>query len=366
MGARGPRVDVSGWGVVALAGVAATVAAGTVPDVIKGWLGDSRVFLTLLCLVSAGGFAGINRLQQRRRGVGIVVTLRRDGWREPWSHQWPVAANDHARRHHDSCFVVQREVRSPDSSQATDGRRVQQQAQARREELDVAWELINARLMEAAVFDPAVPVSLYVNAALPDAYELGTKLKFNVQRSLRALGVPVLQQRVELSASDFHPALRVGAWLKEPLTPAESTRAERLVRCRSESFDAAGATGKAGRAVALVVHLAHNPAMVAEALQAAQTGCSDASGTFATCRSALIIDGGQANLPETTEDFELTVRLVYSAWGAWLADNPEYALLQKRLFIAAPVTVALALGWLFGHTVRAVPHPYVGVDEGSH
>jgi hypothetical protein len=346
---------------VAVTGVAATVAAGTVPDVIKGWWGDSRVFLTLLCLLSAVVFAGINWLQQRRRGVGIVVTLRRDGWREPWTRQWPVAANDHARRQHDSCFVVQREVRAPDISE-TDGFGW---AQARRNELDVAWELVNARLMEAAVFDPAAPVSLYVNAALPDAYELGTKLKFNVQSSLRALATPVLQQRAEVSGSDFHPALRVSAQLKEPLTTPEGARAETLVSCRSESLGDGGST-EAGRAVALVVHLAHNPAMVIEALQAARSGCADVTGATARCQAALVIDGGQANLPEGTEDFELVVRYVYSAWGAWLRENPAYASSEKRLFIAAPVTIALALGWLFGHTVKAVPHPYVGVPEGSH
>ncbi|MGP4109714.1 hypothetical protein ACTWP5_02200 [Streptomyces sp. 4N509B] len=352
---------MSGWGAVAVTGVAATVAAGTVPDVIKGWGGDSRVFLTVLCVASAALFAGISWLQQRRRGVGIVVTLRREGWREPWTHQWAVAANDHARRHHDSCFVVQREIRAPDTAQATAD---PDWARTRRNELDVAWELVNARLMEAATFDPAAPVSLYVNATLPEAYEFGTKLKFNVHRSLRALAAPVLQQRTELSGSDFHPALSVSARLKEPPTAPEAARAEQLAPTREETFAGNGPTG-AGDAVALVVHLAHNPAMVAEALNAARVGCADATGAHARCRAALVIDGGQANLPDSADGFELVVRHVYAAWGAWLRERPEYASLQKRLFIAAPATIGLALGWLFGHTVRPVPHPYVGVGDGS-
>ncbi|WP_159029958.1 hypothetical protein [Streptomyces marincola] len=341
--------------------MAATVAAGTVPDVIKGWGGDNRVFLTVLCAVSALLFAGINWLQQRRRGVGIVVTLRRSGWREPWTHQWAVAANDHARRHHDSCFVVQREIRAAASGQADPD---SDWARARRNEIDVAWELVNARLMEAAMSDPAAPVSLYVNAALPEAYELGAKLKFNVQRTMRALVTPALQQRAELSGSDFHPALSVSARLKEPLTASEATKAARLVQTREKVFDDNGSAG-ADDAVALVVHLAHNPAMVAEALNASRAGCVDVTGARARCRVALVIDACQANLPENNEDFELVVRHVYAAWGAWLRENPEYAALRKRLFIAAPVTIGLALGWLLGHTVSPVPHPYIGVGDGN-
>lgn len=60
------------------------------------------------------------------------------------------------------------------------------------------------------------------------------------------------------------------------------------------------------------------------------------------------------------------VRYLYAAWRDWLRDNPEYASVKnKRLFIAAPVTVAVALGWLIGHTVKVVPYPYITAGEGS-
>lgn len=361
MGAGARRVNVSGWGVAALAGVAATVAAGTLPDVIKGWLGDSRFFLTLLCLVAAAAFTVISRLQQRTKGVGIVVTLRQDSWRAPWSRQWPLAAEDHAQRHHDSCFVVQRDIRSVDPDDPDP-----HWPQQRLEQLDVAWELVNARLMEAAACDPAAPVSLYVNAALPDAYDLGAKLKFNVQRSFRAVTSPVLRQRAEVPGFDFHPALRLSGRLKEPLRPQDSERAKLLAPSRTESLTPAEADAdQVGQSVALVVHLAHNPAMVAEAREAARRGCADSTGAQAVCRAALVVDGSQANLPENTEDFELVVRHVYTAWGAWLRDNPEYAALDKRLFLAAPVSIALTLGWLLGHTVRTIPHPYIRLGEGN-
>jgi hypothetical protein len=209
--------------------------------------------------------------------------------------------------------------------------------------------------MEMAIADPAAPVSLYVNASLPEAYELGAKLKFNVHRDLRTISAPVLRQRSELSGADFHPALRIGADLKEPPRAGEKTRAAALATIDGDPDFGAD---PAGEAVALVVHLADNPAMVTEALEVAGAGCVDTAGRWARCRGALLVDGGPGNLPERTADFELVVRHIYGEWRSWLRARPEYAALDKRLFIAAPVSVAFALGWLFGHTVRAVAYPY--------
>ncbi|MBL1066548.1 hypothetical protein [Streptomyces sp. 7-21] len=213
---------------------------------------------------------------------------------------------------------------------------------------------MTTRLVEATESDATAPVSLYVNAALPDAYDLGAKLKYVVARSQSV--APVLQQRAEEGDSHFHPALRITGRLKGPLDQREIERARGMARVRGVSLDNEQTPGEA---VALIVHLAHNPTMVDEALDAAQRGCVDATGTSAVCRAALVIDGGQANLPETEEDFELIVRHVYSAWTQWLSANPEFAALRKRLFIAAPVSIGVALGWLMGHTVTAVPHPYL-------
>lgn len=371
----------SQWMVAALAGVAAAVAAGTVPDVIKGWMGDQKWFLTVLCVVAAGMFTGINLWQQRSRGVGIVVSLPRENWREPWSGQWIGAATDHARRNHDSCFTVRRTVASAkQDADAADRAAVRE---VRKDTLDLAYELVTARLTELSESDPSTPVSLYVNAALPDAFELGAKFKFNVQRELRGISLggeqstdpqgadvretqeeaagperviaPVLPQRSERAQSDFFPSVRISGRLKEPLTPAEAVRAAKLAGVIEEPGFAGAPEG---RAVALVVHLADNPLMVAQALRAAEQGCADTDGRVERCRAALVVDGGPANLPETVADFELVVRHVYAAWRTWIAARPQYADLNPRVFIAAPASVAFALGWLFGHTVKAVPYPY--------
>ncbi|MGW0587807.1 hypothetical protein [Streptosporangium sp. NPDC002607] len=378
----------SGWSVAALAGAAAAVAAGTVPDVIKGWLGDQKWFLTVLCVAAAAVFTGINLWQQRSRGVGIVIALPRENWRGPWSAQWVSAAVNHARRSHDSCFVVRREIEvaAPGADLAT---RVAAR-EAREDALELAYELVTARLTELSESDPSTPVSLYVNAALPDAFDLGAKFKFNVQRELRGISpnlglshpvpeadapgrnegeaesgagvdgfgeviAPVLPQRSERAQSDFFPSVRISSRLKEPLTPAEAVRAAKLARVVEEPEFEGDAEG---RAVALVVHLADNPMMVAQALRAAAGGCADIGGRWERCRAALVVDGGSANLPETAVDFELVVRYVYAAWRAWIAAHPQYAALDTRLFIAAPASVVFALGWLVGHAVRVVPHPY--------
>lgn len=143
--------------------------------------------------------------------------------------------------------------------------------------------------------------------------------------------------------------------MKEPLSPAEAVRAARLARVVEEpEFEGA----EEGRAVALVVHLSDNPMMVAQALRAASDGCADTDGRWERCRAALVVDGGPANLPEAAVDFELVVRHVYAAWQAWVAARPQYAALSPRLFIAAPASVAFALGWLLGHAMKAVPYPY--------
>ncbi|MFJ2034267.1 hypothetical protein [Streptosporangium sp. NPDC087985] len=369
--------------VAALAGVAAAVAAGTVPDVIKGWWGDQKWFLTVLCVAAAVLFTGINLWQQRSRGVGIVISLERKNWRDPWSGQWAGAAADHARRNHDSCFTVRHTITGAALDADASARVVARKE--RKDALDMVCALVTARLTEISESDPSTPVSLYVNAVLPDAFELGTKPKFNVQRELRGVSAghqesasapeavtpetssqeeddgpeldvaPVLPQRSERAQSDFFTSVRISSRLKEPLTPAEAVRAEKLARVVDEP-DFAGAAE--GRAVALVVHLADNPLMVAQALRAAGDGCANLGGRVERCRAALVIDGGPANLPESTVDFELVVRHVYAAWRAWIAARPQHHDAKPRLFIAAPASVGFALGWVFGHTVDVVPHPY--------
>ncbi|MDX3099969.1 hypothetical protein [Nonomuraea angiospora] len=362
----------STWLVAALAGVAAAVAAGTLPDVIKGWLGEQRWLLTILCLGAAGIFAGINLWQQRSKGVGIVITLPRTRWRDPWNSQWTRAAIDHARRHTDSCFTVERDIPGPSPEADAEAR---SDARHQREEtLELVRSLVTARLIELSESDPSTPVSIYINAALPDAFELGTKLKFHVHRELRGLGVdqgrqetttdivPVVPQRSENVDADFFPAVRLSSRLKDPLTQEEAARAGKLAGVIQEpSFEA----DPEGQAVALIVHLSDNPQMVYEALLAAQQGCADTTGREETCRAALVIDGGPANIPETIRDFELVVRLIYATWRAWNAARPQYASLQPRLFLAAPASVAFALGWLLGHKVRVVPHPYQKFEAGE-
>ncbi|WP_285705315.1 hypothetical protein [Microtetraspora sp. NBRC 16547] len=358
----------------ALAGVAAAVAAGTAPDVIKSWLGDQRGFLTALCVASAAAFAGINLWQQRSKGVGIVIALPRTNWRAPWSAQWVAAAVAHARRHHDSCFTVRKDIvtaRPDDAAEVKASAR-----EARADAIELAYELVNARLTELAEADPSTPVSLYVNAALPDAFEMGARFKFNVHRRLCSVGASphddasigdrkavaevALPQRAELARTDFFTAVRISGRLKEPPTPAEAVRAAKLATVIEEpEFDGASDGG----AVALVVHLADNPTMVAEALLAAREGCLDVDGCWGRCRAALVVDGGPANIPETTGDFELVVRHVYAAWSAWIEARPQYAGLRPRLFIAAPASVAFALGWLLGHKVTPVAHPYETSSE---
>ncbi|MEV5412904.1 hypothetical protein AB0K60_29215 [Thermopolyspora sp. NPDC052614] len=233
----------------------------------------------------------------------------------------------------------------------------------RKDALELAFELVSARLTEISEADPAAPVSLYVNAALPDAFELGAMFKFNVQRGIRGVAArrgasadePVVVQRSESGRDAFFSAIWISGKLKGELSPAELVRAEKLVRVVEEpEFERA----PDGGAVALVVHLSDNPLMVAQALRAAGEGCADTRGRVERCRDALVVDGGAGNIPESAAEFELIVRRVYGAWRQWAAARPQYAELQTRLFIAAPASVAFALGWLLGHTVRVIPHPY--------
>lgn len=373
--ARGVLEGASRWMVAALAGVAAALAAGTLPDVIKGWLGDQRVLLTVLCIGAAAVFAGINLWQQRSKGVGIVVALPREEWRSPWSTQWMDAAAQHARRRHDSCFTVRYDIEGAGPDAGPEAKAAARKA--RLDTLDLAYALVNARLTELSEADPSTPVSLYVNAALPDAFDLGARFKFNVQRRLRGVSpaphgespveegpvlgrAPALPQRSERELSDFFTSIRISGRLKEQLTSAETARVARLARVVEEP-DFEGAPD--GRAAAIVVHLSDNPLMVAQALSAARDGCVDTGGRFERCRAALVIDGGPANLPESAADFELVVRHVYAAWRAWVVARPQYAALRPRLFVAAPASVVFALGWLLGHTVTVVPYPYESSEE---
>lgn len=331
--------DFRPWVGALLSGIAAAVAAGTLPDVIKGWLGQDRWFLTILCGVAAAIFALVNLLQQRRKGVGIVVALKREDWRHPWNEQWAFAAIDHARRNYDSCFTVRRPI-----PKVTDG---EAWRRLRKEALKLTNELITVRLTEVPGGEPATPVALYLDTALPDAFELGAMLKFNVHRRMTVM------QRSESGKDDFFPAIQISGRLKEGLQGREIARAETLVRVQ----DAPEFTPPAdGEAVGIIVHLANNPLMVAQALQAAEEGCADINGQVTRCRAVLVLEGGPENIPESAADFELVVRRIYSAWREWVADHPQHARLKPKLFIGAPVSIGFALGWLFGHTVSVVPH----------
>lgn len=327
------------WIGVLLSGIAAAVAAGTLPDVIKAWLGQDRWLLTSLCVGSAGLFMVVNLLQQRRKGVGIVVEFEREDRPYPWNEQWAFAAIDHARRNYDSCFMVRRRI--PEVPDQEEGWR------SRKEALELANELIAVRLTEIPVGEPTTPVALYLGTVLPDAFELGGMLKFNVHRGMTVM------QRSESGKNDFFPAIQISGRLKEELSGKDAVKAEALVRVVNEPEFTAAVDGDA---VAIVVHLSNNPRMVEQSLQAARKGCADIRGRVARCRAALVLDGGPANIPENRADFELVVRRVYSAWREWAANHPQYAELQPRLFLAAPASIGFALGWLFGHTVTIVPH----------
>jgi hypothetical protein len=272
--------------------------------------------------------------------VGIVVELEQEDRPSPWNKQWAFAAMDHARRNYDSCFMVRRRIPEVLDEEELRSRR--------KDALELANELIAVRLTEVPAGEPTTPVALYLGTVLTDAFELGGMLKFNVHQGMTVM------QRSESGKNNFFPAIQISGRLKEEPSEKEATRAEALVRVVNEPKFTPAADGDA---VAIVVHLANNPGMVERSLEDARKGCADIRGRVARCRAALVLDSGPGNIPENRNDFELVVRRVYTSWRKWVENNPQYAGLQPRLFLAAPASIGFALGWLFGHTVSIVPHP---------
>src|SRR5690606_6446768 len=196
--------------------------------------------------------------QRRRKGVGIVVELEQEDRPSPWNKQWAFAAMDHARRNYDSCFMVRRRIPEVLDEEELRSRR--------KDALELANELIAVRLAEVPGGEPTTPVALYLGTVLPDAFDLGGMLKFNVHRGMTVM------QRSESGKDDFFPALQISSRLKEEPRGKEAVRAEALVRVVDEP-DFTPATD--GQAVAIIVHLANNPRMVEQSLQAAREGCAD-------------------------------------------------------------------------------------------
>jgi hypothetical protein len=379
---------------VILGALGAGLVLGTLPDILQKAV-EGRGWPVLPVLIGAAAFgvvllASAHLWLNRRDGVGIVLFMPP----EPgvhWSHGRLAAMAGHARRRHQTCFTVDVDELQP--------------SLPRQERRRFAQRVIEARLNEDAPGGVvSSPVTFYMVCALPDAFDLGRELKFQVHERVsvhaeEAVAEPDSVQRLEpgrASASDsdgggaapviprasvaqtseepgktVFTAVRVDSRLRRPPRGRWARRVDDLLTFQQRTYGSV--PEEYVHRTALIVHLTRNVGVIEDASEVASTGlvCAadgrhrgyvlDARDPWrdgAPCGAAMVVDGPVGHLPDRQALYEAAVARIAQRWLAFL---DQRAMVTGRpaeglLFCSAPGSIAFALGAVLGRDTSIVPH----------
>ena len=318
-----------------LASAAGTVALGLVTTLLQDAV--SRLFggvwvlwgLVAVLAVLAMAIWVLRRLGSRKAELGVVLRVTD---RSVPSDQRQAAAEAQAGRHRRAVVV--------ESDLPADPIR-------RERALDAVHRNLQAKIGDRVYDVGQTPVSLYLIASLPDAFGLGRRIRYDLHRRLTVMQAADQAER----RLAFYPAVRLGGHLKASLGGRERIRVERFLRSRFVELDPSAPADR----LALVVRLVPG-VLTATALDAARAGTSAeyAVSSDHRCRAALVIEADNG-LPAELASFELAVRYVCEEWSHWLAERGGAGV--QSLFLVAPASVAMALGYAFARTpVRLIRH----------
>lgn len=197
-GCAGAALDCAGAGPTAI--ILTAGLTGFIPDLLKGWFGSTQpmlvsIFLALAVIIYA--FSWLDGRLSKDRGVGIVVNLPVDGDPMREGSGWEAKAAQHARKTHDSAFVVRQAIRRT--------------AAERQADLGVAKRLVDARWREETERGRAEgPVAVYVQGTVHDLYLLGAEFKANAAQDLSLRWSP------QAAGDEFVDVLSGGTRLRVP------------------------------------------------------------------------------------------------------------------------------------------------------
>ncbi|GAA0544012.1 hypothetical protein [Actinomadura livida] len=361
------RTFATGPGLATIIGAAgAGLALGTLPNLLEKFAGYMKWPPT--SVLAAGAVIGVLALAlahlalHRRDGVGIVLFVP-PAPRLNWSRERLEAMKGHAKQRHHAAFTVDVEEVFPD-------------AKAGRERRELARRIVQARLNEDAPHGVvSAPVTFYAVVSLPDAYQLGRELKFQVHERVEAHAsdAPTIRQGSVAQTSEeagktIFTAVRVDSRLRKPLSRRHARRVRRLLSF--EELPGGTAAGSAHRA-ALVLELTPNTAMVTDPCAVASTGLvRHEDGTHrgyvmdekdpwldgTACGSLLVVRCPAGALPDERTDYEVAVTEISQRWLALLEEvsQREGRAAEGVLFCSAPASVAFGLGAVIGRRTRII------------
>lgn len=361
--------------VILLGAIGTALSLGAVPDLVLAFA--KWVSLPEWVVLSVAAVSGVGLLTtayvwlKARDGVGIVLFLPPRP-NAHWSRERLDAMAAHALQNHQTTFRIDIDDLYPDLREGPD-------------RLRLAQKLIQARLNEELGPGGGVgstKVTFYLTSTLPDAFELGKQLKFQVHDHMRIHGedglpegpaeaqgagrILVAQTSEELGKTLF-TAIHVDSRLYQAPRGTRAARVADLLQfSERENSPADGAAGT----LALIADLTHNPGMRGTAWRVASTGRVAPEGRHlgyvldrrdpwadgTPCSAALVVTGPNDHLPDDQAAYEGVAAAVIARWRAFIKEHQRDGGVEFLLFLAAPVSVAFALGATIGHYTRIVPH----------
>lgn len=362
------------WGLVSsaegvltlLVTTAGALALGLLPSIAESALGADASVWWLVTIAAVAVFlcaAATQRLRSKP-GVGIVIYLGNDA---RWDRVRLRAMQQDALRRHSTYFVVDPHSLLRDLPVS--------------DHVALAYRVMQARLEETpAVAEFPEAVSFYVTARHQDAYYLGSLLHAQLHEEVRVMDERTVQPpaprraivarligQSEERGKMMFPAVRLDSTLKRPPGPADLDRLRVFLDDprqppRWHPFPAPEGAAPPRR-IALIVAMADNQGVTADALHAARWGHSEVyafpqgagarTAEARRCSGALVVRTLDGNLPDDAGHHEAFVRYVVHHWRRTVeTESPED---DCWLFTDGTVPIVLALGALLGRRTALVP-----------
>ncbi|MFE8017911.1 hypothetical protein ACFU3O_34865 [Streptomyces antibioticus] len=356
-----------GGGTVLMAACTA-VALGVVPNILEQW--TSRPWVFGVVFAGALVLVLVGWVLQRPRGLGVVVSLY-PADRAQASRV--IALKNASRSAHSATLVVDRAVLWPG----------ERSVQGRPDVVEFVARLIDAQVEELRTGTGAEPeVAMYVLAHLQDGFLLGRRLADDAQLSMAVMHMS------QQAGRSVVPGVGLGSSLRAPLGAHQRGQVSRHLSAPAPScpslVEIPDVAGQQRHRIALIVRLASAGSMVDDARQVAVTGQVSYGPGHHTgyhlppeapahangpCGAYLVIDTGNAYLPDDSAVYAAVTTYVWECWQAarweWAQRLGGTTAVEGLLFFHGPLPIAVALGWLTARDRLTLVHHDLRLAHGT-